>query len=136
MSITVEKEHVDRYMRIMELEPTGRYLYAQVLPAAQQMLFAQVGLTPLAMKNIVLAFTKEVILLIALDPVGHFIAKHIRIDRKDLAGIEFKKKWMQSKLVIKTAEYKDIRLNIPNSVANMPWQKPNLQQLIDDNWNA
>ncbi|MDL2237405.1 hypothetical protein LJC56_06210 [Christensenellaceae bacterium OttesenSCG-928-K19] len=136
MSITVKKENIDEYMKIMELEATGDYLYAQMLPAGQQVIYAQVGLTPLAIKNIVLAFTKELILLIELDPVGHFIARHTSLALKDIESLEFKKKWMQSSLIIKTAKYRDIVLKIPNELANMAWQKPNLEKLIANSWSV
>ena len=135
MGISVKKEHIDKYMKIMKLRATGQYLFVQIIPLSQRFIYDVFGLTPLATKSKILAFTKDLILLIDLDPLGHFVAQHAIIQFEDIESIDFKKRWMQSKLTIQTNKG-PLLFKVPNSLADIAWQEPNLKKLIDNGWRV
>lgn len=137
MSIQLKQEQLDRYMDVMKWQKGDAYVYARIAPQGE-MILNLFGLTPLASRHIVIAFTSELIAFIEIDPWGKFQAKHVSISMEDFESIAYKSgKWHDS-LLFETDRHK-MSFKIPHTVASLEWQGENIekvQSLIESDWKS
>ncbi|MCX8588214.1 MULTISPECIES: hypothetical protein [unclassified Gilliamella] len=87
-------------------------------------------LAVLDIKNYLIYFDSNEIILIGLTVTGDFTYNFLQIPMTSISNMTFKKGWINSKFEFTTTENKRYPFKVPNFVLTAKWQKPNLANII------
>ena len=128
MNDAMKLENVKTCMNELNLIADKNFIYGQI--DAKLWKYAMFsGFAALSIQHFILCFGPDKIVLIGVTTMGDFGNKTSEILRGDIDSIQYKKGLLQGSLTIKTRK-EEIAFKVPKVVAVAPWQKENLENLI------
>ncbi|MGX7244521.1 PH domain-containing protein [Enterococcus quebecensis] len=110
------------------------FIFGYVEPKFWKYMVFQAGAVAVAdMKNLLVFFTEEQIILVGLSLSGNFTENISYLDHKDIIDFKYKKGLIQTKIIFKYNDAKVI-IKTPQVVLTSKWQMTNLQYLKEKNF--
>jgi len=132
MNEAMKLENITSYMKELDIIPDRNFIYAQIdAKFWKYALFS--GFAALSIQHFLLYFHADKLLLIGVTTLGDFGGKVSEVLRTDISDMQYKKGLLQGTLTIKLKS-EDIVFKVPKVIAIAPWQKVNLEYLLQQEW--
>lgn len=132
---TKEKEDILSYAESLGITLDRNYVYAYTEPTFKSFFFLGVFSILSDLKNFIIAFTQNEIILFGLTFTGKFADVNVRIHWEDVEQLEVKNGIMQDKITVKSKDESKIVLQVNKRILGRSWQKENLEFLNKNNWH-
>ena len=134
MNEAMKIENIEQYMEQLDIDISQNFIYAYTQPGLfSSMVYG--AFSPLVdMKNFLIFFYPQEIILVALTLTGKFSETEVHIPRRDIDFIKIKKGLIQYKIQLKVEGDKKLAFRSNKFIAGAKWQKNNLEFLEMNNW--
>lgn len=135
MNQASKPENIQMFLEDIATDGKGEYIYGYSDPKMLASL-TYGNLAYLANLNyFILYFTSNSLYLLTVDVRGDFTMDYVEIPYTDIESFKAKNGLIQYVLTLKIKrESQSLKIKCNKFIMGMPWQKENIQHLVDKNW--